>query len=710
MGSVFYTNGLFGMGQDEGVYQVKALAMSEGEQRNTVSLEAEDEFLKSTAFFDDISEFNTYADCFFPSQLGFIEYNDGTGIRNLTATFHGTTAYPSLLAFDVELFGIDGMMNINYALVFISFVFLLEIVDLFDLNKFFGSIVLLVGICSPTTIWTNKSALTEAVQLPLLIAIVCGLILASKHNKLGVLVTTIATMGYSALHLRAFYVLPIIGVMLILNYIRTKDVFAIICNVVISIVYVLIFRLEAKLYPLYVHGNLTVPLNQMLGKSIDHHVYVKLVVYVAIGLCLLSLMFLIPPVRKLANKFINSIIYSIFMLVVMLGIVAAFFYKFVSMIEDNGVQGSLNYLAIYGVLLSTGYVMLPLVVILGSVFIKKIMQDSKYEVAMISFIYFVLFLSTFIHPLIGHYYYYSRYFSSHIFCVPLVFAVIFNKLMKRRHLGYFAGVTSILAILPFMIYVSSMRDDTFMTLEQFEDYTACFNEGDAVVFSTTTRMKLLLPTKYSTDADVYDVPILEPELNEKYNNVYYVCWDTDLYTNGELYASYPAHNSSDPQYIHNYLFPLFDIAQSDRTLCVYSFDPNRYSSNYTLYELRLDGFNNQEGDYVWSSSPTTSISFYVTDIPDNTLVHINFSPLNQSVIPKQVKENNHFTVYVDDEVVYSGPIKDIPYECTFSSEYLTPNADNTITIEFDTWVPADYIEGSTDTRQLGFATTGLSIK
>lgn len=713
MGSVYYMNGLFGMGQDQGVYQVKALALSEGEQHNSVVLENESELLKSTPYFDEDHEFAMYADNFFPSQLGFNENRDGSDVRYLSAVFHGTTAYPSLLALDVELFGVPGMMNINYLLVFISFVFLLEIVNLLDLNKFFGTLVLIIGLCSPTTIWTNKSALTESVQLPLLIAIVCGLLLATKTKKLGLVIVTVASIGFSSLHLCAFYILPIVGVMLLVNYIRTNNIFAIICNQIITVVYLLTFYIETKLYVLYVIGNITTSLNEMFGTSIQHGTYLKIIYCLTIVLDLITLVFVIPPVRKLGKKFLDSILYPVLMFLVMAACAGRFFMKLMPLKRELGLQNALNCLAMYGITLSSGIVMLPIVLIAAIVFMRKFLKDTKYEVVMISFVYIVLFLSTIIHPTIGHYYYYSRYFSPNVFCIPLVFAIVFDKMIKRKYLGYagyFAGVASIIAILPFTIYVSSMRDDTHLTLKQFEEFTSNFKDGDAIVFSNSTRTKLMLPTKFTTDADVYDVPIIEPDLYAKYNNVYYVCWKDDIYTNGDFYKSVDIHNSSDPQYIHNYLFPLFDIRQWDYEIYIYKFDPSKYSSYYNVSELQLDGFSNPESGFVWSNSDVSNVSFYVTEIPENTYVHVNLASVNQAVIPKYILNDSSFRVLIDDEVVYEGTLKDIPYECIFSSDYLDENSTNIITFEFDTWVPAECIEGSTDTRHLGFAISGLSIK
>lgn len=715
MCSVIFVNGFYGMGQDEGVYQVKALALSEGEQSNVIYLDEETEYLRALEVFDEDQEFRAYSDSFFYSQTGFYKYGRGVDGTSLEAIFHGTVSYPSLLAFDIEAFGLTGTMNINYVLVFMSFVFLMEIVNMLDLSKFAGTIVLLIGMLSPTTIWTNKSSLTESVLFMYIVALTCGLMLASKKNRIGLFITVVSAFGVSVLHLSAFYLLPIIGILLIISYLRTDDWFAILCSEIITVVYLMSFYVQSKLYYEYMYGNLTFMINKMFTKQFAHETCVKLIMMIAMALGICTLLFLIPFVRKLTKKVINSILYPL--VLIMVGVFCALKCgKYIlSYSRQVDLIHAFSSLTLFGMNLSSGLIILPLAIILGIIFSRKIMRNPSQEIVLIMFVYYVIFLGTVIHGTIPHYYYYSRYFSTYVFYIPLVFALIVDKYFSKKVLkcaGFAVATAGFLVILPYSLFVSSLRDDTFMKYSQFEEYSSIFEDGDAVVFSDSAKKVLLLPTKFTTDADVYSMSLLEERLLDDYSNVYHVCYAADEYTEGELYKEFEVDVSNDPQYPHKYFFPLFDFERTKTSIKVYKLDKSRFENTvtYSPKDMALDGFNVSEPDMTWSGRNTCSATFYVGDISEGTTAHITFaSSANLITVPQEIR-NQIIKISVNDIVYYEDVLNNLTDDIVVNACDLKANGYNTIDFEFDTWTPIDYYPAVGDTRNLGFAFTGVTIR
>ena len=184
----------------------------------------------------------------------------------------------------------------------VLYLFLLDIINLLDINKFLGVFILVIGLASPVVIWVSKASLTESVQLPITLAATLGLILANKNNRLGLFITSVAAISYSVLHLSAFYFLPLIGVLLVINYLRTDDYWALIFNQIITAIYCVSFYVETRLYDVYVQGNLTNILGRMINRELSHSTCVKGVFIVAISLSLMTLLLLIPVIKKIAKK------------------------------------------------------------------------------------------------------------------------------------------------------------------------------------------------------------------------------------------------------------------------------------------------------------------------------------------------------------------------------------------------------------------------
>lgn len=718
--SMFAYNGLFGMGQDQGVYQVKALALAEGNVSNELILDSESEVLRTTVGFDDEGEFNAYNKKFFDDQKGFNEIRLSGGAHGLKAVFHGTTAYPALLALDIELFGIGGMMFINYVLTLIAFSFILEIVTLLDFNRVLGSVCLIVGVLSPTTIWSSKASLTESVQFPLTAAIILGFVMASCYamkvsaangvgngvvenkclSRLGLFIVTVAGIGFAVLHLSAFYILPIVGVLLVVHYLRSSDYWALICNQVITAIYLVAFNVETKLYKQYVYGNLTLEINRMIGKNLTDAQCFKIVYALAIGMSLFTLVFLIPVIRKIGRKFLDTILYPI-VLVGVGGVCGAKILLYViSYSKQVDFPHAISSLSLFGIAVSSGAVLLPVALFLGVWFIRKFMKDSRYEVVMIAFVYFIIFLTSFVHPVTPHYYYYSRYFAPVVFLVPLVVSIIADKYMKKKIFGYIIGGIAVAVILPYIMFVSSIADDTNLKCRELENYSKLFKKGDAVVFADDTASKvLMLPTKYTTDADVYLNIVDGWELLDHYENVYYVTYNEQNVSNstniGTLVDSVDITIESDPQLPHRAFFPLFDYIVYDSAIRVYKFDPYFFDMN----EIVFDGFFDYEGNLIWSSDDSSSMTFNVDDFSYGNL-YIILSDAN-NLIPDGHR-NCSFKMTVNGELYTNYMFSKVGDMIVIPMNELQAG-ENVIEFDYKTWSVKEAYEDTEDERELGFA-------
>ena len=218
--------GYFGMGQDEGVYQVKALAYLNGHFENVYTYPGV-EHLSGNVFTDAVGTLDK-------NVLGYYRLSDDS----TNAVIHGVNTYPALLAWWGSMFGAANMGGINLGLMFASIVLVYQIC-----RKLSAGVILSTGIAvtfsiSPVLVWVNKSTLTESVLIMLMLyfayMVICGikrdedtyngLVFDDDEGRQNIvkLLSTLPIGAFCFFHISIYTILPMFFMIFIVLYIYVK--------------------------------------------------------------------------------------------------------------------------------------------------------------------------------------------------------------------------------------------------------------------------------------------------------------------------------------------------------------------------------------------------------------------------------------------------------------------------------------------------------
>lgn len=274
----FLKSEVFGMGQDQGVYQMNAMLMVEGINSHVVPVKEYDlllndhdreMFLRHDVWpFWSGHQLTSYG--FYPmwvqEERGLMElgsYPAGSGI------FHGFANIAAIISIPGIIFGEQHMMHALTIPYLVSIVLIFMTLNLnLGLSKVTATIGALIFALSPLVLWTSKVALTE---IYLAMMIVCFIYFLTE-GKLSYLLW-VPVAAFSFFHVSVYLVMPMFLLVFFYMIICTKDFGAWISGVLAVVFYAIGYFAMAYANPIYTfmnYGMLVEPLRSF-GLSIWTH-------------------------------------------------------------------------------------------------------------------------------------------------------------------------------------------------------------------------------------------------------------------------------------------------------------------------------------------------------------------------------------------------------------------------------------------------------
>ncbi len=169
----------FGMAQDQGVYQVKALMLIEGQNDNTYDideyylLESDEEKAQYKEKFTELLGYYVYADDVTADEVAAddvaaddVTADDAAANINpnteMQGVFHGSNTYAALLALHGYIWGYNHMNGVNAILAIVCMWVVYMICMNLRLGKAVGILCTGIVTLSPAIVWTAKSSLSES--------------------------------------------------------------------------------------------------------------------------------------------------------------------------------------------------------------------------------------------------------------------------------------------------------------------------------------------------------------------------------------------------------------------------------------------------------------------------------------------------------------------------------------------------------------------
>lgn len=514
----------FGMGQDQGVYQVKAMELLYGYNDNFITFEEYDQLTNEY----DIESYKQEA---MKSMKGFYGYDPKVPVLDeknfpskMTGVLHGIPTYAAMLALFGKLFGYSHMAGLQTVFMACAIFMMYYVMRNLYVKKRLRLAALITLAFSPIVLWEAKTTLTE-MFIMLLILWYLYIMVDRKHPRY-VWFSFVPLMVFSFFHVTIYTVIPLFVLCYWAMYYVTWDKRYLFADVGLLISYLAGFFMMSASSAVYTYGNYKKVF--VMGINAGNIVYV---VIAAVAICLIiTIMQIVVPMEKQAifREGVAGLIRRHMRLVMRIVLVLSLLALVITFMST---KTELNHSTFYAYIISSGIVAIPF--LFGAFLYRPqfITAHKDHLLLTMMFVYMVIMYSCIFKPSLGFYYYYGRYIVPYLPIILILAALRFSRADVRY--GYLKNVVPVVLsiifvvlMLPYDLTLVSQSDVTNMDWDIITDLSQVFGEGDAVIINSSLSSSLKFPIKIMTKADTY--PVAEglreqiARLEKTHENVYYV--------------------------------------------------------------------------------------------------------------------------------------------------------------------------------------------
>jgi len=706
-------NELFGMGQDEGVYQCAAINFMNGldkrqqdfEEYHMLDSDSEKEAFKKSVK-SKLAGYDIPAETY-PETVYDRDVSEVSGI------YHGIPTYPALLAMWGQLFGMENMMNIE-TVFYILTIFLIAFVCTNLRLSYISTLIACISTAiSPVIVWVSKSSLTE-MFLAVLIMLFIVFLTDEGHKKYQMF--SIIPIGvYACYHVSIYTVIPYVLIIYGGIYFFTRKKIPAVLMLSTVPIYAVSYFAMRQVQPFYTMNNYS----PVFFGGIGVHNISNIIACVCVVLMIICILY-VALVRKASKNFsrrnfmikIQKSIFMRFLIIAMLVLPLAYiafkaFYKY----DNIEYAGSLT---IMGFAVMSGIVIFPMAVIVSIVNSGFFLKRVSHLVMFVSFFYCILIYSAFLRYDIQYYYYYSRYLAPFIPVAIAFCLMVLDSFSKKLIVP--VSLAGMLFVSPYTFYLSGHKDDTRMEWDILNSVTSYITSDDCIVIDWVYAPTLWLPLRAMTGADVFPQTADTPDshfeyLKDKYKNVYYISRDSYIYNsdrNLEIVYMDNIHCSEDTSEDVGSLIPLpKSFSQKEKYLHLYRLiGYDYYYDNYDIIKWSISGINESDQTFCWTIDKKADLRCNIS--PDNYELSLKLG----SVIPlKEIGKNKmRVNLYVNGSFADSSYINSDTNGSTIYfdiDEKYIENGSNILTFETDIWSASAV--NPDDTRMLGIPVESLSF-
>ncbi len=701
-------NEIFGMGQDQGVYQVQALNFMYDDNARQKDIE-EYHLLEDTEaqehFEYKVKSLGGYdiQDPDYPDTVYDYDVSPVSGI------FHGIPTYTAMLAMWGELFGAENMADIGTVFYILTIFLIYYVCRNLKLKAASRICTCLLAAFAPVVMWVAKSTLTEMFLAVIMTSFMYFITDDERPKEKWMSIIPAAVFG--CYHVSVFTMLPLFVIVYGGMYVFTREKQYAVLTPAVTAGYLASFFMMKQVQPMYTMNNY----RDIFVGGINVNNITTVVTAASLGLIAVSCVFIFIVSRtnknfraaRFSKNLSESRPFRIF--AAMLLIIPLVFTVF-NIIRKYDSWDEASHASIFGFGVNAGLVFIALGGILALFTTGHFIQKNSRLVIFVMFFYCVLVYSAFLRPEIQYYYYYSRYLAPFIPVAVIFAAVSLDKLGGRAM--YPAAALSIVLNLPFIRGQKDSKDDTRMEWSVLEDVADVVDENSCVVICSKYQPELWLPLRTVTDADVY--PLNESdedqfrELKSRYDKVFCI---SDKEISGDdfevYYKNVINHSEDDGNNTGDFVPMSLKYMEVQDDIYVYSYE--KYKLVYDAAEdyRYFSGFFALEGSFCWTAQEKTEIIGKL--YPADYKAGLSFG----TVIPFEYinKDEVSVTMYINGEPVGTAAITP-DNNCTDISfdvpEELIRDGENIIGFETDLWNTSDV--NPNDNRMVGIPFASLTFE
>jgi len=735
--------GFWGMGQDQGVYQTKAIELINGDYADKINLH--EYYNLSNA--DDQA---LYMKSMTKTLVGLYQYD-----TPLPARYHGIPTFPALLAVFGKIFGTANMMQVLTIFFLLGICLIWLICDNLKLRfsvKVFAAIIFMF---SPIILWVSKSALTEMFLIVIILSFIY--FLTSLENKISQIMLCVPVIVFSFYHVSIYTIMPLFFLLYayLLVQRRTKLIF--VSAVAAMVGYAVGFYVMILSSPSYTFNNYS-PIYAVLRFLNNKNLPYFVIAMSVIAILLLCIIYFKKLKFTLISKIVSNIIVirCFIILMLVLCIINGFKISFADpqralRMDTQGYffgRGLIAFkqISLYAYMFSVGVIPLIAAVYFLFKYAKTFLKNINYTLVCIVFGYCVLLYCAVIRKQVDYYYYYDRYLAPFVSFIILLAGMGFNvyaanvekanvekakegkkrgRQKKPSNTVILLSVLSLLScviVLPNTALLVTTKDETFVSWNVLEDFAKQINKNDIVLIDTDSTaylycMRLFyLPIRSMTGADVY------PDLQYQDNSFLKSCTgsvyiitsnDSKYLTASNRYKIVLKESNvisrgntlmtTDRSGISPYPPSFF---QTPGTISLLKMDVPSTSYDFSKDNFQMSGFSLLESTFRWTVDGDSSVYMSLHQYSYN--MTITLGP--QIPSPILGKDNISVDFYMNGNYIGTKSGDDLTAQTislNIPQKYVIDGA-NEFEIKYNTWSPTEY--GSSDTRQLGISLAKIELE
>ena len=522
--------GFYGMGQDQGVYQTKAIELIYDNNSNVYNFDYALKTLSDpddyTYFRDKVMELQGY---YLLGQSDPFETDETMGGKTgLEGVYHGLPTWPAILALFGRMFGIGHMQECQ-TVFFICFLMLaFYILENFRIKTLCEAAALAILGSTPLIVWISKSALTE---MFLAVIVAAFVYLVCNENRDVRFYMWIPVAAFSVYHVSAYTMMPlfaICGWMYILGDKRAKT-FVSFLLMLASYFAGFIFSLyNSTLYTAY---NYLIPfrkISKIFTEEMLTNTDLLIIVSISSGVCLIItiILFVLSQNKKFKElltdkKEHRGMIIKLFAAMMTIVILYFYFKNVGYSINPNG-----NFIALS---FATGLISI-LLCFVGIILCKAKNIKGFPTISIYIMFLYILLWSVLMRPDIQYFYYYGRYDVPYLIILVVFLNVIYKNIQKVDWIPAICAA-SVLLYLEYDITFCDTPDDTkldWRVVEKELERDRLPNSAIIVDKERETLIEWMLILKAS-GAEVYPftgkLGSQTENLSQYYDNIYFIFED-----------------------------------------------------------------------------------------------------------------------------------------------------------------------------------------
>lgn len=519
---------LYSMGQDQGTYQVKALALMEYDTHNYLEMT---EFTK----LETDEERQKYLDFIYGQNNLYLPRvieetkTDASEFTNIVGTIHGLPTYSALLGLWGKLFGYENMIGVQTVLYLTLLGMVYFVCENLKLKKGTACFVTVMTAASPIVLWLSKSSLTE-IGITLLVTVFLYFLTGEEPAWMGMLPIIV----FAFFHISLYAFMPIFLIVLALMYLtrRKRGYLAAIAGSTIGYTIGAVWAFDIA--PYYSYGNYS-ELGRITGGLLGETVLIPLIVFicaaVTAGCFLLSRDGIEKRVFQLLDAWtekrqkMQRLMYLLLRIFLLLSVV---FFVYKGIVQGETTTAC-EYLQISTYIYMSGILLIPLLYL--ALFFKpeKFFQNEIWGNLVLLFLYGVVMYSMVMRVRILFYYYFARYATLFLPVIFLLGAFLLEQ-MKPKAACLLAAMM-LLSFVPYDKGLLVQKDHSRCEWEFLGDVCEYIGEKDALIVGPDEQqIVFIFPVKLLTGCDVYyadeQLDVQLAGLAQKYEHVYYMDYDT----------------------------------------------------------------------------------------------------------------------------------------------------------------------------------------